>query len=93
MLRELGNPKNAPSITREIKAPAVINRLGLPLEAGTHTGKPPIHNLTEDTGAYITNTLNHTQLQKTQSTGLLLHKSNYIKTLEFFPISNVFLPS
>ena len=62
MLRKLGNPKNSPSITREIKAPATINRLGLPLETRTHNGRPPYRNLTEDTEAHITNTLNHTQL-------------------------------
>ena len=62
MMRELGNPKNAPSITREIKAPAAIDRLGLPFETRTHTEKPPHRNLTEDTEAHTSNTLNHTQL-------------------------------
>ena len=62
MLRKLGNPKNSPNITREIKALAAIDQLGPPRETGTHTGKPPHRNLTEDTEAHITNTQNHTQL-------------------------------
>ena len=62
MLRKLGNPNNSPSITRVTKAPATIKRLGLLLETGTHTGRPPHRNLTEDIEAHITNTLNRTQL-------------------------------
>ena len=62
MLRKLGNLENSPNITREIKAPAAIDRSDLPFETGTHTKKPPHRNLTEDTEAHTSNTLNHTQL-------------------------------
>ena len=62
MLRKLDNLENSPNITREIKAPAAINQSDLPFEIGTHTKKPPHRNLTEDTEAHTSNTLNRTQL-------------------------------
>lgn len=55
MLRKLGNLENSPNVTRKIKAPAAIDRLGLPFETRTHTKNHLI--VTEDTEAHTSSTL------------------------------------